>query len=1008
MNQYNSYYLYQQYEKRGSQDWLPCYPNIFSVDGDGTMPLVMKKENDPDCGYTGDTQPIYRWYPLPITTDYICDECPAVQYRWENMNPSTDYYCDGTTKYYKQIRQYSYDSGTTWYDVVPPEYQQGSVYEQQSTDCGYVPPIEPQYRTTSGTPYCEGVDKYVEVYSQVSLDGGITWSTTATTTTLVEHNSQDCGYIEPQYRWETAPQSDYMCSGSSKYYKEYYEVSYDNGLTWQHVEPEQTRRGSLIEEYSQDCGYYLKYLGTYSDGTTRRLECESGYSGMLTRGEVQPSTTLVSAEVGDCVCVIDTNCFSNSTSLTSVTLTDNLLGFNESAFSGCTSLSSITIPSGVDTIAQWSFQGCTSLTGVTIPKLVESIPNGVFSGCTSMTSVVFEQGSKLKYLTNFSFAGCTSLTGVTIPSGVTRIDAAFEGCSSMSSVTFENGSQLEYLGHPNAGQPYGGDTFRNCSSLTGITLPSSVTWIGFGVFRNCSSLTSIDIPSGVTFIGTYAFNGCTSLTGITVNATTPPTLGTDVFNNTNDCPIYVPCDSIATYRAAENWSKYLPRLRGIQPCQETFYKFIASYSDSSEYVEDCGGTTGLTTATTKPNGYDYTTMVSAEIGDCITNLGNCVFSGCTSLTSITVSSSVTYLSQDVFGGCTSISGITIPGEVSWIDSRAFKDCTSLTGITIGASAPPTLANGNQFDNTNNCIIYVPCCSIERYRSSWSEYASRIQGIPPCQEPVAKFTATYNNGTGYSLACDSSTTLTSGNTRPTGYKYSAMTSAEIGCCVLSIGGDSFRNYSGLTSVTIPDSVTNIGDSAFRRCTGLTSVVIPNNVTSIGNSAFTLCTSITNITIPDSVTTIGKRAFYMCRSLTSCTIGSGVTSTNEGTFSGCRSLTSIDIPSGVSAISNEAFSGCTSLTSCTIGNGVTFIGNYSFERCSGLTSVTIPSGVTSIGIYAFRNCTSLTSVTVNAATPPRLGNEAFTSTNNCPIYVPTSSLDRYKSVWSDYASRIQAIP
>ena len=196
MNQYNSYYLYQQFEKRGSQDWLPCYPNIFSVDGDGTMPLVMKKENDPDCGYTGDTEPIYRWYPLPITTDYICDECPVVQYRWENMNPSTDYYCDTTTytKYYKQIRQYSYDSGTTWYDVTPPEYQQGGVYEQQSTDCGYVPPIEPQYRTTSGTPYCEGVDKYVDVYSQVSYDGGSTWETTATAVTLVERNSQDCGY----------------------------------------------------------------------------------------------------------------------------------------------------------------------------------------------------------------------------------------------------------------------------------------------------------------------------------------------------------------------------------------------------------------------------------------------------------------------------------------------------------------------------------------------------------------------------------------------------------------------------------------------------------------------------------------------------------------------------------------------------------------------------------------------------------------------------------------------
>lgn len=303
MNQYNSYYLYQQYEKRGSQDWLPSYPNIFSVDGDGTMPLVMKKENDPDCGYTGDTQPIYRWYPLPITTDYICDECPAVQYRWENMNPSTDYYCDTTThtKYYKQKRQYSYDSGTTWYDVTPPEYQQGSVYEQQSTDCGYVPPIEPQYRTTSGTPYCEGYDKYVEIYSQVSYDGGITWSTTAETTTLVEQNSPDCGYV--MYRWTQTDNTTCIyaesqqrvttgtpyCVGRDKYVDIYLQVSYDSGTTWETIET----TTELVEASSVDCGYIPPiepidmtgklYVAKNLDGSTKRTYyCSSETNNTIT------------------------------------------------------------------------------------------------------------------------------------------------------------------------------------------------------------------------------------------------------------------------------------------------------------------------------------------------------------------------------------------------------------------------------------------------------------------------------------------------------------------------------------------------------------------------------------------------------------------------------------------------------------------------------------------------------------------------------------------------------
>lgn len=43
----NSYYLYQKYEKRGDQPWIPL--DVYSVDGDGTMPLVIKELNDPAC-----------------------------------------------------------------------------------------------------------------------------------------------------------------------------------------------------------------------------------------------------------------------------------------------------------------------------------------------------------------------------------------------------------------------------------------------------------------------------------------------------------------------------------------------------------------------------------------------------------------------------------------------------------------------------------------------------------------------------------------------------------------------------------------------------------------------------------------------------------------------------------------------------------------------------------------------------------------------------------------------
>ena len=164
------------------------------------------------------------------------------------------------------------------------------------------------------------------------------------------------------------------------------------------------------------------------------------------------------------------------------------------------------------------------------------------------------------------------------------------------------------------------------------------------------------------------------------------------------------------------------------------------------------------------------------------------------------------------------------------------------------------------------------------------------------------------------------------------------------------------------------------------------------------------------IGNCVTTIDGYAFYKCYNLTSCTIPNSVTSIGNHAFESCSSLTSVTIPNSVTSINSGAFAGCSSLASCTIGSGVTSIKFSAFAVCSSLTSVTIPNSVTSIDTYAFYKCTSLTSITVEATTPPTLGSSTLDDTNNCPIYVPSGSVNTYKSAsgWSDYSSRIQAIP
>lgn len=91
-------------------------------------------------------------------------------------------------------------------------------------------------------------------------------------------------------------------------------------------------------------------------------------------------------------------------------------------------------------------------------------------------------------------------------------------------------------------------------TITEVEFDNTITSIGERAFDGCSSLTSVTIPSWITSIGSWAFSDCSSLTSVTVLATTPPTLGSQVFYNTNNCPIYVPSGTLSAYESA--WSAY--------------------------------------------------------------------------------------------------------------------------------------------------------------------------------------------------------------------------------------------------------------------------------------------------------------------------------------------------------------------------------------------------------------------------------------------------------------------
>jgi len=85
-------------------------------------------------------------------------------------------------------------------------------------------------------------------------------------------------------------------------------------------------------------------------------------------------------------------------------------------------------------------------------------------------------------------------------------------------------------------------------------------------FGNMVDLSSVTISNSITYIGNRAFDGCFSLERITVEATTPPTLRFGAFDNTNDCPIYVPASAVDEYKnsTSTGWNVYASRIQAIQ------------------------------------------------------------------------------------------------------------------------------------------------------------------------------------------------------------------------------------------------------------------------------------------------------------------------------------------------------------------------------------------------------------------------------------------------------------
>ena len=912
----------------------------------------------------------------------------------------------GFCKYYKKKKQVSYDNGLTWQDVIPAEYQKGDLYEPLSIDCGY----SPLERWVSNGTICYEFDKYYLLRKQISIDNGKTWVDTTETklSDIIEEKSDSCVKLKATF-----------LDGSIEY------LACDNDYVLT-AEDTTSFEHSISSMTNAVVGKCVHEIGDFAFDVNHLIHCSD--------------SSLVYVSLGNAN-IIGENAFYGNDKLQTIVGWNQIRSVGENAFNGCINLENENIPTNITAINDQVFFSNYKLRNATIPSGITSIGDGAFANCSGLTSVNIPD--TVTSIGAYAFAGCKMLPSVTIPNGVGRIQAQ----------TFLDCISLETISIPPSVTEIGINALSGCYNLESIMCyPLNPPTLGLSALSNtnychiyvpCESLEDyktewseyedriVPMTDSCSFKlhleyanGSEVEYDCDSTSAITSADTNySADIDKSIFHITSaiigDCVTTIgdrtfsmqgmAADSRLSHVSFMSDSVTTIGERAFMYCHRLteLCKYVYNYCDHAEEnftsIGDmafygCSGLTfmNISGVTSLSNGVfgDCYNLRTVRLNENLTSIGDRAFFRCHSLCNINTDSgvttfrmpdTVTTIGDYAFYECynTEFYSVNIPSGVTSIGEYAFNGCYGMNAVYVYPTTPPLLGSDAFKNMKSNCAIYVPCDSYASYLSAdgWSEYSSRIVPMQPCD--YKKWEATYSNSATTSVNCSSIGDISVNEIRDNA-SY-PLVSVTIGECVSGLGYSAFAGYNNLASVYQGNNITNIGEDAFYSCFRLTGITIPSGVTSIGEDAFYNCYFVTGNFINNSSLDEVANNYWGATIVDSDTDGFIVKQNTLIKYRGYDD--DIEIPSGITSIGRDVFYGDTSIV-----------------------RVTIPDTVTSIGENAFYGCSNLLSIIVESTTPPALGSSALLTTNNCPIYVPSGSVETYKTAsgWSSYASRIAAIP
>lgn len=464
---------------------------------------------------------------------------------------------------------------------------------------------------------------------------------------------------------------------------------------------------------------------------------------------------------------IGISAFSGCSELALIDVPEGVTTIVDQAFLNCSKMATLTLPSTLETIGDYTFAGCPSLQLITCgayvpPTISESTFRSVSSEMPlrvpSEAVALYQADSLWNYFTNiYSMNGGEVENGECGDSVIWRyypqaqyleisgsgamwdfddnspsyadfrdevkVVMVEAGVTHIGSSAFLDFNNLQGVSMDSSVTSLGTHVFDNCTTLQYVELPTAITFIPEGTFYNCVSLQGAAIPANVTGIGGVAFYNCNQIQMLMSQPTTPPSLDANVFDGVpSSVPVYVPYESLESYKADQGWS-YFSNFIGF--IGDSIIMPDTTIVDPQVIEGMCGDSIRwvINTAEASIDFYGRGAMWNFNEKNQPTYL---VYAQ--GIRAGYVEHGITTIGDYAFTNFSSMEFVNLPGTIESIGAGAFSACYTMHEITCEAVTPPAVGDSRVFYGVDSAAaVFVPARSINAYKKAdgWSYFSNYL-------------------------------------------------------------------------------------------------------------------------------------------------------------------------------------------------------------------------------------------------------------------------------------------